>query len=75
MVDTAFAVAEKATIKGNRVDINARARTARALFERQPQTEQKKWEKKSKEQHKQMLREWEDAINRPASKDPEARQR
>jgi hypothetical protein len=73
-VDAAYAQASKAT-KGGRIDINAWAETARAMFDTMPVADQKYWERQTKKEHAILIKEWEEATNRPASSDPEARQR
>ncbi|KDR65475.1 hypothetical protein GALMADRAFT_81806 [Galerina marginata CBS 339.88] len=46
-----------------------------ALFNKLPEKERRKWEKDAEKAHKVLLEGWEQALRRPASTDPEARQR
>ncbi|KDR66329.1 hypothetical protein GALMADRAFT_232569 [Galerina marginata CBS 339.88] len=75
-VDGAFAIANKgSSLKSGRVNIAVRQETARALFRGLPDFDQQYWSLKANQEHRRLIQDWEETISRPASTDPEARQK
>ncbi|KDR66149.1 hypothetical protein GALMADRAFT_217161 [Galerina marginata CBS 339.88] len=70
-IDEAFAKSSKP----GRVDIRLRQEVTRGLFNALPSVDRGFWNLRADQEHRRQLVEWEDTIGRPASKDPEARQK
>ncbi|KDR79066.1 hypothetical protein GALMADRAFT_64225, partial [Galerina marginata CBS 339.88] len=61
-------------VANNMVDINMRQEVVRALFKELPSADRGFWNLRAEQEHRRLLRQWEETIQRPASTDPEARQ-
>ncbi|KDR67147.1 hypothetical protein GALMADRAFT_1358709 [Galerina marginata CBS 339.88] len=55
-------------------DIGTETSLKQALFEKQPESIQKKYRKLAQKSHKEMMKEWSFNLKRPASTNPESRQ-